>query len=87
MIEFCQSCLAQKLFGVELELRKLEAAVEAIHDNLLYLKSREAEIREVSETTNSRVALYSILSLSICIAASIAQLWYLTRFFQKKKLI
>lgn len=26
--------------GVELELRKLEGAVEAIHENLLYLKSR-----------------------------------------------
>ncbi|PWA77186.1 emp24/gp25L/p24 family/GOLD family protein [Artemisia annua] len=77
----------EKLEGVELELRKLEGAVEAIHDNLLYLKDREAEIREVSETTHSRVAWYSILSLGICVAVSAAQLWYLTRFFQKKKLI
>lgn len=77
----------EKIEGVELELRKLEGAVEAIHDNLLYLKSREAEMRGVSETTNSRVAWYSILSLGICILASCAQLWYLTRFFQKKKLI
>ncbi|MFS7967844.1 putative GOLD domain-containing protein [Helianthus anomalus] len=30
----------EKIEGVELELRKLEGAVEAIHDNLLYLKSR-----------------------------------------------
>ncbi|XP_071736879.1 transmembrane emp24 domain-containing protein p24delta4-like [Rutidosis leptorrhynchoides] len=77
----------EKIEGVELELRKLEGAVEAIHDNLLYLKSREAEMRGVSETTNSRVAWYSILSLGICILASCLQLWYLTRFFQKKKLI
>ncbi|KAJ0525196.1 putative transmembrane emp24 domain-containing protein [Helianthus annuus] len=77
----------EKIEGVELELRKLEGAVEAIHDNLLYLKSREAEMRGVSETTNSRVAWYSIISLGICILASCAQLWYLTRFFQKKKLI
>lgn len=48
---------------------------------------REAQIREVSETTNSRVAWYSILSLGICIMVSVAQLWYLTCFFQKKKLI
>ncbi|KAI3704131.1 hypothetical protein L1987_74345 [Smallanthus sonchifolius] len=77
----------EKIEGVELELRKLEGAVEAIHDNLLYLKSREAEMRGVSETTNSWVAWYSIISLSICILASCAQLCYLTRFFQKKKLI
>lgn len=77
----------EKIEGVELELRKLEGAVEAIHDNLLYLKSREAEMRGVSETTNARVAWYSIFSLGVCILASFAQLWYLTRFFQKKKLI
>ncbi|CAL5434474.1 unnamed protein product [Camellia sinensis] len=73
--------------GVELELRKLEGAVEAIHENLLYLKSREAEMRTVSETTNARVAWYSIMSLGICIVVSAMQLWYLKRFFQKKKLI
>ncbi|EOX97332.1 hypothetical protein QUC31_015747 [Theobroma cacao] len=77
----------EKIEGVELELRKLEGAVEAIHENLLYLKSREAEMRTVSETTNGRVAWFSIMSLGICITASGLQVWYLKRFFQKKKLI
>ncbi|KAK3009998.1 hypothetical protein RJ639_010968 [Escallonia herrerae] len=77
----------EKIEGVELELRKLEGAVEAIHENLLYLKSREAEMRTVSETTNSRVARFSIMSLGVCFAASLAQLWHLKRYFQKKKLI
>ncbi|XP_058089580.1 transmembrane emp24 domain-containing protein p24delta3-like isoform X2 [Magnolia sinica] len=53
----------EKIEGVELELRKLEGAVEAIHENLLYLKNREAEMRTVNELTNSRVALFSIMSL------------------------
>nr|GEV59242.1 zinc finger, CCHC-type [Tanacetum cinerariifolium] len=66
----------EKIEGVELELRKLEGAVEAIHENLLYLKNREAEMRGVSETTNARVAWYSILSLGICIMASGAQLCF-----------
>ncbi|XP_022725963.1 transmembrane emp24 domain-containing protein p24delta3-like [Durio zibethinus] len=77
----------EKIEGVELELRKLEGAVEAIHENLLYLKSREAEMRTVSETTNGRVAWFSMMSLGICIAVSGLQVWYLKRFFQKKKLI
>ncbi|KAK8488039.1 hypothetical protein V6N13_062585 [Hibiscus sabdariffa] len=77
----------EKLEGVELELRKLEGAVEAIHENLLYLKSREAEMRSMSETTNARVAWFSIMSLGICILVSALQVWYLKRFFQKKKLI
>ncbi|MBA0861724.1 hypothetical protein Goshw_000169 [Gossypium schwendimanii] len=77
----------EKIQGVELELRKLEGAVEAIHENLLYLKSREAEMRSTSETTNARVAWFSIMSLGICIVVSGLQVWYLKRFFQKKKLI
>ncbi|WOK96186.1 transmembrane emp24 domain-containing protein p24delta3 [Canna indica] len=76
-----------KIEGVELELTKLEAAVDAIHKNLLYLKSREAEMREVSERTNSRVAWFSIMSLGVCIVVSILQLWHLKGYFQKKKLI
>ncbi|CAK7357032.1 unnamed protein product [Dovyalis caffra] len=77
----------EKIEGVELELRKLEGAVEAIHENLLYLKTREAEMRTVSELTNSRVALFSIMSLGVCIAVSALQVWHLKHYFQKKKLI
>ncbi|KAH6777380.1 emp24/gp25L/p24 family/GOLD family protein [Perilla frutescens var. hirtella] len=77
----------EKIEGVELELRKLEGAVEAIHENLLYLKSREAEMRTVSETTNARVAWYSLMSLGVCIVVSVAQIFHLKQYFQKKKLI
>ncbi|KAL8027415.1 hypothetical protein ABFS82_14G090800 [Erythranthe guttata] len=77
----------EKIEGVELELRKLEGAVEAIHENLLYLRSREAEMRTLSEVTNTRVASYSIMSLSVCILVSVAQILHLKRYFQKKKLI
>ncbi|CAN0891242.1 Transmembrane emp24 domain-containing protein p24delta5 [Linum grandiflorum] len=82
------SCHSQnKETGVELDLKRLEASVESIHQNLLYLKEREAEMREVSEKTNEKVAWYSIMALGVCIAVSGFQLWYLTRYFQKKKLI
>ncbi|PSS29163.1 Transmembrane emp24 domain-containing protein [Actinidia chinensis var. chinensis] len=77
----------EKIEGIELELRKLEGAVEAIHENLLYLKTKEAEMRIVSEVTNAKVAWFSIMSLGICIVVSVMQLWYLKRYFQKKKLI
>ncbi|KAM0829333.1 hypothetical protein ACQ4PT_066950 [Festuca glaucescens] len=77
----------EKIEGVELELRKLEVAVESIHQNMIYLKAREAEMREVSEKTNGRVAWFSILSLSVCIAVSVLQVWHLQGYFAKKKLI
>ncbi|XP_030545135.1 transmembrane emp24 domain-containing protein p24delta5-like isoform X2 [Rhodamnia argentea] len=77
----------EKIQGMELELLKLEGAVQAIHDNLIYLKNREAEMREVSEKTNARVARFSLMSLGACIVVSVLQLWHLRRFFERKKLI
>ncbi|CAN1224075.1 Transmembrane emp24 domain-containing protein p24delta4 [Linum grandiflorum] len=77
----------EKIQGVEMELKKLAGAVEAIHENLVYLKGKESEMRIVSEKTNARVAWFSIMSLAVCIAVSILQLWHLKRFFQKRKLI
>ncbi|KAK4377115.1 hypothetical protein RND71_003411 [Anisodus tanguticus] len=56
---------AENDMGIALELRKLEGAVEAIHENLIYLKSRESEMRSVSETTNARVSWFSIISLGV----------------------
>lgn len=76
-----------KIEGVELELVKLEGIVQAIHENLEYLKDREAGMREENEKTNSRVAWLSIMSLGICIAAAVLQVFYLKNFFRKKKLI
>ncbi|XP_073123226.1 transmembrane emp24 domain-containing protein p24delta4-like [Henckelia pumila] len=77
----------EKIEGLELELTKLEGIVQAIHENLNYLISREVAMREVSEKTNARVVWYSIVAFGVCIVAAIFQLWYLRRYFQKKKLI
>ncbi|KAH1051903.1 hypothetical protein AAZX31_08G183900 [Glycine max] len=77
----------EKIEGIELQLRKLEGTVEAVHENLIFLRGREAEIRNVSESTNARVAWFSFMSLGVCIAVSVLQLWHLKRYFHKKKLI
>uniref|UniRef100_A0A0D9XEE4 GOLD domain-containing protein n=1 Tax=Leersia perrieri TaxID=77586 RepID=A0A0D9XEE4_9ORYZ len=77
----------EKLEGVELELVKLESAVQAIHENLLLLRSKEADMRDTSEKTNARVTLLSLMSLIVCIIVSGLQLWYLQQYFRKKKLV
>ncbi|TVU09768.1 hypothetical protein EJB05_43263 [Eragrostis curvula] len=77
----------EKIEGVELELVKLETSVQAIHENLLLLKSKEANMSDVSDKTKSRITWLSILSLSVCITVSGLQLWHLQQYFRKKKLI
>ncbi|KAJ4760146.1 Transmembrane emp24 domain-containing protein 10 [Rhynchospora pubera] len=77
----------EKLEGVELELRKLEIAVAAIRENLVHLRNREMEVRNISEKTNARVAWLSLTSLLVCISVSAVQVWHIENFFKKKKLL
>ncbi|CAH8357357.1 unnamed protein product [Eruca vesicaria subsp. sativa] len=77
----------EKIEGVELQLTRLEGLVQAIRENIDYIKNREADMREVSEATNSRVAWFSIMSLGVCLSVAGVQIWYLKRYFHKKKLI
>ncbi|KAG5405611.1 hypothetical protein IGI04_011730 [Brassica rapa subsp. trilocularis] len=73
--------------GVELELRKSEERVNEISANIIYLRVREAYMREVNDKTNKRVAQLSFMSLGLSITVSLFQVWHLKRFFLKKKLI
>ncbi|XP_010272786.1 PREDICTED: transmembrane emp24 domain-containing protein p24delta3-like [Nelumbo nucifera] len=72
---------------VELELKKLEAMTDSIYDTMFHIRSREAEMRNISEDINARVAWLSIMSLGICIVVSALQLWYLKSYFVRKRLI
>ncbi|KAJ8762990.1 hypothetical protein K2173_023119 [Erythroxylum novogranatense] len=77
----------EKIQGVELALKRIAEVVQYLHYRVNYLKEREAGMRQVSERTNERVAWFSMMSIGVCIAVSVLQLWHLQRFFQKKKLI
>mmetsp|Transcript_11178 Transcript_11178/g.28666 ORF Transcript_11178/g.28666 Transcript_11178/m.28666 type:complete len:208 (-) Transcript_11178:60-683(-) len=69
------------------ELHKLEEMVKEIHAEMVAMRDREEEMRNMNETTNSRVATYSIVSLMVCIGVGIWQLLHLKRFFVRKKLL
>ncbi|CAM6092918.1 unnamed protein product [Calypogeia fissa] len=77
----------EKLDDMQIELMKLEEAVESIHAEMLRLRKREEEMRDLNESTNARVAWFSIMSLFICMGVAGWQLWHLKSFFEKKKLL
>lgn len=51
------------------------------------LGGREAEMRNINERTNSRVAWLSVMSLLVCVGLAAFQLWYLKSYFERKKLL
>ncbi|XP_013594842.1 PREDICTED: transmembrane emp24 domain-containing protein p24delta6-like [Brassica oleracea var. oleracea] len=77
----------EKIEGVELELRKSAERVFEIRANILFLRFREASMREINEKTNKRVSQLSFMSLGLSVVVSLFQVWHLKRFFLKKKLI
>eukprot|EP00897_Mesotaenium_endlicherianum_P007412 jgi/Mesen1/669/ME000109S10882 len=76
-----------KLEGMSLELRKMEDAVGNIREEMMYLRNREVEMRNLNEVTNSQVAWLSVLSLFVCLGLAALQLWHLKTFFERKKLL
>ncbi|EYU23898.1 hypothetical protein ABFS82_14G312700 [Erythranthe guttata] len=77
----------EKIEGLELELRKLEVAVRGIRDRMINMMSRQISMIVKSNRTSDRVDWYGTMSLGFCIVVAILQVWYLRRYFHKKKLI
>lgn len=77
----------EHLDALTVELRKLEDSIREVYSEMLQMQQREQEMRNISEDTNSRVAWFSIASLAVCVSSGVWQLWYLKRFFQRKKLL
>ncbi|KAK9814132.1 hypothetical protein WJX72_001080 [[Myrmecia] bisecta] len=61
---------AENTDAVALELQMLEATVKEIHADLLYLRAREEQMRDLNEATNATVAWSSICSVIISLLAS-----------------
>ena len=78
---------ADKVDTISSTLRSLEAEMREIHNGMLFLRQKEAELRDLNESTNTRVATLSFVSLAVCIGMCVWQILYLKQFFQRKKLL
>ncbi|KAF9933855.1 vesicle coat component [Linnemannia zychae] len=86
-IDYQKLAEAEKLKPMEVELRKLEDMVKEIVENMEHLQEREEKMRNTNESTNARVQWFSTLTMVILVALGVWQIFYLKRFFRKKRLI
>jgi len=77
----------EKLLPLDSELRRIEDTVSNLKNEFEYMKEREAMHRDTNESTNSRVAWLSGVSMFILISLGVVQIYYLKRYFKSKKLI
>ncbi|RXH69295.1 hypothetical protein DVH24_037079 [Malus domestica] len=56
---------------MELELKKLYDTVSSIHDEMFYLREREEGMQQLNRSTNSKMAVFSGLSLFVCLSVAV----------------
>lgn len=77
----------EKLKPIEANLKRLEDLAAAVVKSFAIMKEREREHRDTNEVTAERMLTFSLVSIGCLVVFGIWQVWYLRRYFQKKKLL
>ena len=77
----------EHLDRVGIEMKRLQELTKEIHEEMLLMRKRESEMRDLSEATNTRVAWLSVGSLLICVGSAVTQGLYLKKFFKRRKIV
>jgi hypothetical protein len=85
--DYAELAKKESLKPLELELRKLEDRLAAVQREMQYQREREESHRDLSEVTNSRVVLFSWLTIALVVVQGLLQVWHLYTFFKRGKFI
>eukprot|EP01063_Lacrimia_lanifica_P036477 TRINITY_DN7249_c0_g1_i1.p1 TRINITY_DN7249_c0_g1~~TRINITY_DN7249_c0_g1_i1.p1 ORF type:complete len:225 (+),score=97.76 TRINITY_DN7249_c0_g1_i1:55-675(+) len=77
----------EHLRPIEVNLRMMEDTVRSIHADYQFFKDREMEMRDTSESTNSRSMWVTIISMTTFFLFGLWQVRHMKKYFQQKKLI
>ena len=77
----------EHLDHLQVELRKYEEVVKDIHKEMRHIRDKEDKLKISRVAAESRVALFTMLTIVVCISTTTFQYFYLKRFFKSKKLL
>nr|CCA23822.1 conserved hypothetical protein [Albugo laibachii Nc14] len=86
-VDYDKKAQEENLDSLTEKFYQLEDLVDEVHADMLYIRDREALMREKNENINSRVLWIGFLSILIFSSLGIGQILYLSKFFKNKKLI
>ena len=73
---------AEKLKPLEMELRRVEAIVGEVVNEMEYLRRREQRLRDTNESTNDRVKFFAITVMLTLVCVGSWQVIYLRSYFR-----
>ncbi|KAI5304236.1 vesicle coat component, partial [Ascosphaera pollenicola] len=77
----------EKLKPVEAELRRVEAMVAELVQEMEYMRLREQKLRDTNESTNERVKWFAYGTMMMLVGLGAWQICYLRAYFRSKHLI
>eukprot|EP00276_Gloeochaete_wittrockiana_P003781 CAMPEP_0184643844 /NCGR_PEP_ID=MMETSP0308-20130426/665_1 /TAXON_ID=38269 /ORGANISM="Gloeochaete witrockiana, Strain SAG 46.84" /LENGTH=160 /DNA_ID=CAMNT_0027072053 /DNA_START=176 /DNA_END=658 /DNA_ORIENTATION=- len=75
----------EKLTPLESAILKLSEGLDHIENEQKYMRLRERAHRHTSDSTNSRVLLWSLFEAALLIGMTVWQVYYLRKFFEVKR--
>jgi len=85
--EYSELAKKEKLAPIAMELRRIEEEAYAIKDEISYQKQREITLRNSLDVMNTRTAWLPVTIVLVTAASAAFQVFYLRKFFEKKKLV
>ncbi|KAJ9450136.1 Transmembrane emp24 domain-containing protein bai [Diplonema papillatum] len=85
--DYDQIAKIEHLKPIEVNLRMMEDTVKAIHAEYQYFKEREFDMRDTSESTNSRAMWITLTSMVSFFLFGVWQVSHMKKYFREKKLI
>jgi len=68
-------------------IKELSSALRTVKHEQDYMAVRERVHRQINESTNSRVVLWSFFEAFVLISMTVGQIYYLKRFFEVRRVV
>ena len=84
--DYSEVAKKEHLEPLQVELKRLEDSAREIHEEQLYMRRREEEMRDTNESTNSRLKWFSTSTIVVVSILGGWQIVYLRSYFRAKNL-
>ncbi|CAG9559097.1 unnamed protein product [Danaus chrysippus] len=68
-------------------IKELSTTLKTVKHEQEYMQVRDRIHREINESTNSRVVMWSIFEASVLLVMTLGQVYYLKRFFEVQRVV
>ncbi|CDI77695.1 transmembrane trafficking protein, transmembrane protein Tmp21 precursor, putative [Eimeria acervulina] len=85
--DYSQLAKAEHIDEVMLQLLQLQDKLKLYHNNILFMRERDEQMRQQNEQTATQLILFCGVNIFFLVASSVISGFFFKRFFRSKKII